>query len=523
MSYYLRKLPELLQNLVPQDVQMALSNSFQPPKTNGRKSAIDADNANDLAYHLTHGLFTNREKLLTEKIKGTDMTPIKYAFINNKWNCFILCYFFDPIEWGWLFKSPFDKCPDWVVLIIHLNPNIDLYTSLQNNVDNVFRAIMNQENAIDFFIILEEKIKKRIPDMDLRRSDLLFFQIMESRKTDITRDTEFFHRLTESERKTMLRISNKYKFNFKIDFDNPDYPDLFLKKYTTKALILKYQKKDPNTAFEKFKAFFDSHLEYFNGHSYNVSFIIPSLKEFYEYAYQTMKIQYDWHTLPIVVKHVLFLIEEGFVEQFEFMLSKGLRLNKEILQNVLKKNDPKFIKVISKTVEGQNALKEYAIEKRDLSIIIEYLPDNVYLDSMKKPMAKDKPEMIPEFLEKFSDRLKDSSISSWGLSEADDPLDFMNACMHLKVSPLKYIHDILKFHIREKNRKTALKFFDLAFTLNENFGLDLTDPRYLRFAIENDCCQLAAKLIRLGANPDEVEDWNEDASIEMIRTITSLI
>ena len=36
MSYYLRKLPELLQNLVPQDVQMALSNSFQPPKTNGR-------------------------------------------------------------------------------------------------------------------------------------------------------------------------------------------------------------------------------------------------------------------------------------------------------------------------------------------------------------------------------------------------------------------------------------------------------------------------------------------------------
>ena len=108
----IQKSPEWMLNLLPKDLIKAIKGEIREPTTSGRKTAIDEDNINDVAYFMRNP--KGRNEPLDDFIKGTKSKPYKYAVDNRKWKSITyLCGARQPQFYLNVFKNKITDAPEW--------------------------------------------------------------------------------------------------------------------------------------------------------------------------------------------------------------------------------------------------------------------------------------------------------------------------------------------------------------------------------------------------------------------------
>ena len=81
--------PKWIKDLLPDDLYNAYGDvQKHDVKASGRKSSIDKDNVNDLSYYY----YSKKKEYIKSNKKGTDKSPIEYAFGKSSVKCFCFLY-----------------------------------------------------------------------------------------------------------------------------------------------------------------------------------------------------------------------------------------------------------------------------------------------------------------------------------------------------------------------------------------------------------------------------------------------
>lgn len=150
-----------IRDLFPKDLQDALADKIYEPSSKGRKSSIDNDNVNDIAYYLLIKTIGNSNQF-TKSIKGTDSTPLTYAISNSKFKC--ISYI--AIKGNtFKLKNPFEddlESPMWYKLLF-----IDTFS--KNTIDNkqipintLYEIFMQSSNPIDCIEIMTTEVSDKL-------------------------------------------------------------------------------------------------------------------------------------------------------------------------------------------------------------------------------------------------------------------------------------------------------------------------------------------------------------------------
>lgn len=162
--------PKWLNDLLPQDLKDVLNKKVKKPTTKGRKSAIDQDNVNDVAYYFTNKRY--KSDPIREYLKDTSLTPDKYAKQNKKYKCY--SYFLslhnlsdplDPLEaplWYkcfYLYEMSLYSCNPEIIYELFYQVPFESTKNIIERLDN----IKTKEKKL-FLVFLRElnQIKKKI-------------------------------------------------------------------------------------------------------------------------------------------------------------------------------------------------------------------------------------------------------------------------------------------------------------------------------------------------------------------------
>ena len=108
----IKKCHKWMLDLLPDDLIKAIKGEIHEPTTSGRKSAIDEDNINDVAYFMRNP--KGRKEPLDDFIKGTKSKPYKYAVDNRKWKSITyLCGARQPQFYLNVFSNKITDAPKW--------------------------------------------------------------------------------------------------------------------------------------------------------------------------------------------------------------------------------------------------------------------------------------------------------------------------------------------------------------------------------------------------------------------------
>lgn len=196
-------------------------------------------------------------------------------------------------------------------------------------------------------------------------------------------------------------------------------------------------------------------------------------------------------------------------------------------ESFLFKDDPVFFPLIKMgyrpNVYGVASVYELPLRSYTRHFeIIDYLPSNEPLDLLKSYLAEYHPELIKEFLYRFSDRLKDNSIKSWKLHCANTVENYEKACKALNVDVKDNIQELFEssiFDLIDLKEKASreLVLYCLQFPIYVN------NKKYIKYAFGKNDLKLAAALIRQGADPNLVHNWEDRVSNEMYHVVMSNI
>lgn len=185
--------PKWIKDLLPKDLYNAYGDIRENEvKASGRKSSIDKDNVNDLSFYY----FNKRKQDIHSKLKGTDKTPIEYAYEKSSVKCFCFLYKDDysSLKSSWL-KKFYDKYKDnekykWLKYFCILNATPGMFKS-----DEIYDFILNSSSQYENLLIVANRYRdiKAEAELQIRNNknkekDLEFYNSLERKKDRIFKD-----------------------------------------------------------------------------------------------------------------------------------------------------------------------------------------------------------------------------------------------------------------------------------------------------------------------------------------------
>lgn len=507
------KIPNWIKEMLPRDLTDVLEGKIRRAKCAGRKTSIEADNVNDLAYHI------NKKKdrdQLQGHLKKEEITPFKYSMNKKKIKCFTYLSFELQKE-SYVFDSGFfsyfKSAPNWY---IHLYLFQAIPTSL--STDTIYEIIFNSPHPIKCIALIVSQFAK------IKENNILL-----TRKTiDNAKDIAFYKKLSEKDKDKLLTYIYHNQVTFSISepvFQEGNFDRLVLFLGLSKACDLVLEKK----LFKEFQTFVQNHQNSFKD-MHNYIIIKPFYKSLYPFAFQNASFSEIYKGF---YKYFGKLVTYDCMNEITFLISKGWEWDKRTASIALRSLKPNIIKMIPKKKRTETLdflLKEnfpnfYALPRmgfypsmqsieylyhRDVLRkdcinfkVIDYVDPNQPLDPFKTALALYHPELISKFIYKFSYRFEDDSLETWGLDKSWSVKNYLKACEALGVPPEMYVKKILGKLLDDDDicclNDDGCEF--ARFCLKHKNIIKLNgDDKYLRLAIRMDNIDLAVSLVNCGAD-----------------------
>ena len=520
-------IPEWLSNLFPDELKSLVKGAIpSAPSHPGRKSSIDADSVNDIAYYLTKGptLFNNEDPM-KELIKGTNLNPSEYCEKRRSYKCLVylachhhsLSYLCNPFSYSSDEDQDFSNVPSWYIYFYLFASNC-----CDIKPDCIYDVVMNSPVPVQLFQRIINKLSDKTHLYDNRQN------------INQEKDIEFYKSLPKTDKFQIIRLMEQHQIKLGIHYYLFEEGHLnYIFRINGCYKLFEYCVKTNKIA--ECKAFFDKHRKLFSHIDNHVRGIMPQFRELYPFAFEQSRFRYS-STI-----HLKRLIEYGFYNEVQFFVSKRYQFEDDELELCMKAGDKMFSILSPKlqtraidyamafapslfheyyskgfrpTIEGPfQVIKFNKVYDGDLFSVIKYLPDDLPLDRLKEAVAFH-PEYIQNFIKRYGHRFQDPSPKSWNLSVLKKWGPYARVCDILGFDKSLFTSELLHACFKESmplNRSTILNCLD--------YHTGDLNPKYLRTAIREDDLKIAAKLVRAGANPEDVSNWRKKCSPEMYRTI----
>lgn len=346
----IEKCPEWMLDLLPKDLVKAIKGEIHEPTSSGRKTAIDSDNINDVAYFMRNP--KGKKDPLDEFIKGTKDKPYKYAVNQRKWKSITyLCGKRQPQFYLNVFKNKIDDAPKW-------------YKYFYVMVHNAKYQITHIPPEYFFPLIYDCPVPIACIRMLLRDYQVTYKEGFTTKRVnnDKEKDVNVFKSLTTD--KIKIELVNYIKQGMiNMDIDEAVESDGNL---TCISLLFGYYnlcyyvRKHGKT--EEFKKFVDENRSKFDQLG-ECHIIMPQFKDLYEYAYSKSKKvnnkELEYQKIEILDEHAQKLASNYCYDELKFMLLKGYDMTVECRVNCAKTFRPKMFTL----VEYFDSLVGYLLEK----------------------------------------------------------------------------------------------------------------------------------------------------------------
>lgn len=462
--------PKWVKDMLPEDLFNAYGNiQAKEVKSSGRKSAINNDNVNDLSYYY----FKKRKQDINKPLKGTDKTPLDYAYEKSKIKCFCFLYKdnFYSKERAKELKSLYDKYKDdekykWFKYFCILNATPEMFKP-----DEVYDFILNSSSPYENLLIVVNRYRS------IEATEVL--QVRNNK--NIEKDTEFFNRLNKNQKMEVLRIVRIEKFQFEVERALSWEQDLevyFTHKLSTLSVIIHASE---NRLIKEFQQFIDSYQHLFENFR-NFKIIHPNYQSLYPIAFKNqswdkfLEARENEHSSELYNRRYEIedyitkkLIPNKCLDEIKFFMEKKYYFDSWHIAEVLKTLDFKMINFIKKEVPQEDFIKAQdhllyegheCIEKfiklgyhpsmraigsalgnkecrfsNNFDLIERFIPSNEKLDDVKRKLARYNIDILPEFLSKYSDRLESMDIDSFDLQHNNK--NYQRLCEILGVEYVK--------------------------------------------------------------------------------------
>lgn len=527
--------PQWMLDLLPNDLIKAIRGEITQPTCAGRKSSIDADNINDVAFYVNKT--KGKKSCFSRNLKGTELKPYEYAVENRKWKSITyLCGARRPKELLNCFKKGIDDAPKWYKYFFLM-----IYNSGYSAIpEKYFYALIYDcpvpMACIHMLIHDYGKINEPQP----------------GRTTHIKeKDIELWKNITnESVKRELLELFLREKIYL-------DIKDCIREEGNMEYILLVFgwltvcEDTIANGRIEEFKTFVDARKECFN-HLNNFNMIRPKFKGLYEHAFARTCRYYDDTDVGDVNSHAVWLASKGYYDELKFIIDHGYvissqceircfqTLNKQMISLCKDKVSPvdwlllndiatcrKVVKMgyhptVKAISELYNTVKKYSYTKN--FEVITYANPSEPLDALKYPIANYHTELVQPFLKKYRSRLNDVRASSWNITNLTYFSSFCELCEILDVQKEQYVYKLFENTMEKLIEDPERQIIrNLAMSLLKGWKQDVCDCRYLKCAFKMNDIELAGELVKAGASPSRIPDWEDDVSIAMFNVITNLI
>lgn len=480
-TFYLKK---WIFDYLPEELLKALDMDLTTPTTKGRSSAIKEDNVNDFVFYAREKKFFWKRigffQTLKNDGKGLVYTPIEFSFLKNAYKCFaylLIAHNVKNRETDAILQEK-NSAPLWFQLVIfsmendrrflHEIKGFDdfMYDFLFNcpekdglyQVSGFFKEIelyLKQINSYrDEIKSLGENIRS-MEEVSYRFEKRFFsyrYKFNRNYRND-QKDIEFYNHLSENDKKTLVKLVYKDKvFDLKIDQlieEEGDLDSIFLcyRPYQFCEYIVKTKR------FDDFKKWIKSNKKEIKIESC-CHMIMPQFRQLYPLIFEGKNIDLksiDKDDRKLLYNHMKNLICHKYVQEVKFLLEKGIKLNKILIQSALSTCHPYFLQLIENENKedvqdsfdslfsennpsvkylmkngfypSQKGIKwAYAFDVNEAANnldLINLLPKDIKLDFLKNPIADQHFDLIDEFIEKYGDRLNGTDFEDWGLDKYD--------------------------------------------------------------------------------------------------------
>ena len=476
------KLKKWIYDYLPEELMKAFDMDLTTPTTKGRSSAIKEDNVNDFVFYAREKKFfwkkTGYFQTLKKDSNGLNRTPIQFSYMQNAYKCYAYLLIAHNEKYNQIndiFKEK-TSAPLWFKLVIlsmekdrrfvHLLPGFDdfMYDFLFNcpkkdglyQVSGFFKEIDLYLKQINSYKDEIQSLGERVRSMEnaSRKFQKKFFSYnykFDRNNRDEQKDIELFNHLSENDKKKLIELVYKDKvFDLKIDQfveEGGDLDSIFLcyKPYQFCEYIVKTKR-------------FDDFQEWIKTHNKEIKIescchmIMPQFRQLYPLIFEGKNI--DLKTINkddnrLLYNHMEELISHKYVQEVKFLLEKGIKLNKILIQSALSTCHPFFLQLIENENKDDiqesfdslfsenNPSVQYLMQKGfhpsqkgiewaygfDINEaansldLINLLPKDINLDFLKNPIACQHFDLIDEFIEKYGDRLNGTDFEDWGLTK----------------------------------------------------------------------------------------------------------
>lgn len=526
----LKDIDKWIRDLFPQDLQDALEGKINEPTSKGRKSSIDDDNVNDIAYYLNNKKTFGNSNQYEKTIKGTNSTPLFYAISNSKYKC--ISYIAIKGE-RFALKNPFSEGQDppmWYKLLYIVRYSEIKMENKNISIDSLYDLFMQCPKPVKCAKIITTEVSKNL----IRK------------KMNKQKDQSFYQNLSIKDKRSICKLISKKQIDLDID-------EIVLNDGDASCIVsifgfykfTEYCVKTKN--IDCFKAFIDSNASLFDDFA-NCHIILPQFKEYYIYAFLNAefygKSYFKSKNKKYISEHVNKLIKYGFYNELKFMELKGYIFDDDQKENILSTRNKNIIDVLDKDTIGSfmgnldndlfmqlvkmgyrpnmcsvcylytKPLKPYT---RNFEVL-EMVDKEDSFDSLKGILVNYHPELIKDFIAKYESRCKEKTIESWDLISCDSSANFLKSCEILNVDPKNIIDKLFDHAFFSYDQFRDKKKKDIIFMCID-YGVDVTKTKYLKVAIKKNDVKMAAKLVRAGCTPSHIHDWKSECSNEMYRTI----
>ncbi|KAK8892648.1 hypothetical protein M9Y10_029887 [Tritrichomonas musculus] len=284
---------------------------------------------------------------------------------------------------------------------------------------------------------------------------------------DEQKDIEFYNHLSENDKKKLIDLVYKDKvFDLEIEQlveEEGDIHSIFLcfGSYQLCEYIVKTKR------FNDFQEWIKTHQKEIKIESC-CQMIMPQFRQLYPLIFEGKNI--DMKTINkddkrLLYNHMEKLISHKYVQEVEFLLEKGIKLDEKLIQSALSTCHPFFLQLIEN--ENKDDVQEsfdYLFSENNPSVqylmqkgfqpsqrgiewayrddnneaansldLINLLPKDINLDFLKYNIADQHFDLIDEFIEKYGDRLNGTDFDDWGLTKFNN--NYKKLCEKFGIEP----------------------------------------------------------------------------------------
>lgn len=536
---FLKQIPEWIKKSLPEELVIVLKGTINEPKTKDRKEAIDADSVNDFAYHVKHPKKRTSMNLLTTSLEKLDQKPFDYSVKQRKFKCIAYLAIresqyrsklLNPLQKT---KSPTEPSPMWYNYLY-----IYFINAEKIEADDLYYYIYNSDEPMNVLDLILSQTEKTSPKKLAFRKNY-----------DDDKDKEFYISLSEENKTKVVKLVAKDKMRIRIkryllEEGNLERIFIGISSYKLGEYCLKMNKID------EFKQFVDSHRKYYSQLN-GCHLIMPQFKELYEYAFSKSKFDNDGNELVHITArdHLIELLRRGFYREVKFMFSRGLKMHsghyryamESLDDNTIaflnpkqqqigvddifkKEKDPQIFqelykrgyRITAEPLTGMYWDVKLSPEYANFEVINKYVHPEKHLDKLKVPIAIMHTELLKDFIERFGNRLKNPDPETYKLYESKDVYKYQTACDVLGVPYTKFIDHLFRKSFKEWYEYGFQKSV-LLYSLT--FNVDVSNPVYIRKAVKEGDLKVVAALVRAGADPNSIHNWEKKVSPQMYKTI----